>query len=395
MKQHRSYFELASEVIAVGGLVHLLDLDRDGRRRRVLLRDKAVRVEHMASQFADKAVRDLRNRLRGILAESWATTAKTKPPDEKLVQRVRSRLGRAVSHPHALTVEACDGVVVLRGPILEHEVQRLIHTVRSVSGVRSIDNGLEPHKTSDSVPALQGTSRRPGSEVDFLQQNWAPATRVMGGLGAVGLLSVAVRSRPLRLPLGIAGSALLLRALINMPLKRALGFDPTPRVIVLQKTVNLQAPLEEVYRLFAHPENFPRIFEHVKDVRHSRERLYHWTVAGPGGVSISWEAEITQNIPNRLVAWRSVPGAAVRNAGFAKFQRNPDGSTAVHMQFAYNPPAGVIGHAIASLFGADPKHELEDDLGRLKSLFETGKTTVHHHRITREELEREITCKEC
>src|SRR5258707_617516 len=70
VKQQRSYLELASEVIAVGGLLYLLDPDRYGRRRRVLLRDKAIRAEHVTTQFADKAMRDLRNRLRGILAES-------------------------------------------------------------------------------------------------------------------------------------------------------------------------------------------------------------------------------------------------------------------------------------------------------------------------------------
>jgi hypothetical protein len=71
-----------------------------------------------------------------------------------------------------------------------------------------------------------------------------------------------------------------------------------------------------------------------------------------------------------------------------KFQQNESGGTTLHVQFVYNPPAGVIGHVFASPFGADPKHALDDDMARLKSLFEVGKTTVHGHRITRDEVER-------
>lgn len=82
---------------------------------------------------------------------------------------------------------------------------------------------------------------------------------------------------------------------------------------------------------------------------------------------------------------------ASQSAGFIKFQPNQNGGTAVHIQFAYNPPGGIIGHVFASLFGADPKHALEDDMARLKTLFEIGKTRVHHHRITREELEHQIS----
>jgi uncharacterized membrane protein len=204
------------------------------------------------------------------------------------------------------------------------------------------------------------------------------------------LLSLANSKRTLRWPLGITGGALLVRALTNMPLNQALGLAETPDVIKLQKTVNIDAPIDELYQLFANPENFPRIFEHVEDVRHSRDNLYHWKVVGPAGVSVSWEAMVTETAPNEKVAWSSVPGSGVRTAGWVKFQQNESGGTTLHIQFTYNPPAGVIGHTIASLFGADPKHALDDDMARLKTLFEAGKTRVHGHRITKDEVEREI-----
>ena len=160
--------------------MYLLDTDKAGSRRRALVRDKVVRAEHVAGRFADKTVRDMQNRAKGIVVETWARLREREVPDAVLVQRVRARLGRAVSHPHAITVAAHDGVVTLSGPILAHEVERLLNTVRSVRGVRAIENRLEPHATADGVPDLQGCSRPPGAELDILQENWSPATNKRG-----------------------------------------------------------------------------------------------------------------------------------------------------------------------------------------------------------------------
>ena len=377
-----------SGLIAGGIALYFLDPDKCGHRRRILARDKAIRAEHLVSRFTDKTVRDLGNRTRGVIAEAWAKVREREVPDDVLVRRVSARIGHVVSHPRALRVDAHDGVVKLHGPILEDEVERLLATVQSVRGVRAVENNLEPHKTAD-IPSLQGGSRR-SAQPELLQERWAPATRTLVGLGGLGLLSVANSKRALRLPLGVAGGALLFRALTNMPLSQALGMADTSDVIRLQKTVHINAPVEELYQLFANPENFPRIFEHVADVRHSRENVYHWKVVGPAGMTVNWEAMVTENVPNEIVAWSSVPGAPVRTAGWVRFQREENGGTTLHIHFTYNPPAGVIGHAIASLFGADPKHALDDDMARLKTLFEAGKTRVHGQRITKDEVEQEI-----
>ena len=379
-----------SGLIAGGGLLYLMDPDKCGHRRRILVRDKAIRAEHVSSQFIDKSVRDLENRVRGIIAEAWAAIREREVPDEILARRVCAKIGRAVSHPRALTVKARNGVVKLWGPILEDEIEPLLKTVRSVRGVRGVDNHLEPHKTPNGVPSLQGGTKRE-SRPEILQERWAPATRAVVGLGGLGLLALASKKRGLRLPLGVTGGALLMRALTDMPLGEALGFTDRPDVIQLRKTVHINAPVEEIYELFANPENFPRIFEHVEEVRHSRDNLYHWRVIGPAGVPVSWEAVLTDNVPNERIAWSSVPGEPVRTAGWVRFERNEHDGTTLHIQFTYRPPAGVIGHAIASLFGADPKHALDEDMVRLKSLFEQGKTTAHHHKVTKDEVEREIT----
>jgi hypothetical protein len=53
---------------------------------------------------------------------------------------------------------------------------------------------------------------------------------------------------------------------------------------------------------------------------------------------------------------------------------------------SYNPVAGALGHAIATLFRVDPKRTLDEDLVRLKSLLEEGKTRAHHEPVAREEV---------
>ncbi len=125
---------------------------------------------------------------------------------------------------------------------------------------------------------------------------------------------------------------------------------------------------------------------HVREVKTAGNNIYHWTVAGPAGISVAWDAEIVQSIPNELLSWRSVPGSLVRNAGTVRFESNPEGGTRVHVLMTYNPPAGAIGHALAALFGADPKRTMDEDLARLKSLFEHGKTTAHGETVTRERV---------
>jgi uncharacterized membrane protein len=74
-----------------------------------------------------------------------------------------------------------------------------------------------------------------------------------------------------------------------------------------------------------------------------------------------------------LLAWRTEAGSAIQHAGRVQFIGNPDGSTTVEINMTYNPIAGALGHALARVFGADPKHQMNDDLARMKSFIETGK----------------------
>ena len=197
------------------GLMYLLDPDR-GKRRRALLRDKCVWSARKTGEAAQVTARDLRNRAQGIASSIQSSFKSEMVDDTKLTDRVRSKLGRVVSHPHAIEVTAHDGVITLSGPILTDEVPYLLACVNRVSGVNEVINNLEPHATADNHPALQGGREREGSRFEFMQENWSPAARfIAGAVGASLAAYGGTRRGALGAGLGTAGLLLLARGVTN------------------------------------------------------------------------------------------------------------------------------------------------------------------------------------
>src|SRR2546430_110214 len=94
---------------------------------------------------------------------------------------------------------------------------------------------------------------------------------------------------------------------------------------------------------------------------------------GRAGMSVSWDAEIINEEPNRLIAWRSLEGSQVSTAGSVHFTPAPgDRGTEVRVVLKYDPPGGKLGGWLAWLFGADPECEIQEDLRRFKQLTEAG-----------------------
>jgi hypothetical protein len=205
--------------------MYLLDPDR-GRRRRAIARDKVRSLAYRTGDLVDAAKRDASHRLEALRATTRRLRARDDvPSDEVLIERVRARLGRFVSHPHAVRVVARNGRVRLVGPILAREHVPLVAAVRTVRGVREVDDGaLVLHARPDGISALQGGSRGAGSKGEILQDNWTPAVRVaaIGGGGALALygLSCSGLSRVL---LSGVGLALIARGATNVPFDRMLS----------------------------------------------------------------------------------------------------------------------------------------------------------------------------
>ncbi len=152
----------AALVTGVGlgaGLMFLLD-PQQGTRRRALLRDKLSRVLNKTGDTIGGVSRDVANRARGLAAVARSSMTSAEASDDVIAARVRSKLGRVVSHPGSIAVAVREGTVTLTGPVLESEVDRVINRVESVRGVRQVENHLIVHETAEGVPGLQGFASR-------------------------------------------------------------------------------------------------------------------------------------------------------------------------------------------------------------------------------------------
>src|SRR5262245_22367708 len=90
------------------GLMFMFDPDR-GRRRRALARDQMALAARMLARATGATSRDLTHRIYGTLAESGNLFRREEISDDVLTERVRARIGRSVSHPHAISVTVKNG----------------------------------------------------------------------------------------------------------------------------------------------------------------------------------------------------------------------------------------------------------------------------------------------
>lgn len=337
-----------------------------------------------------KTSRDLANRTRGFLARTKSRVVpEGQVADDVLAQRVRSKMGRYVSHPGAIDVTAFWGRIVLEGDILAHELDDLVDAVASVRGVREVESRLRVHREPGGVPGLQGAPRRSGEPGEFRQENWTPAARFAAGTAGGALVLMGLR-RLGKLGVGATavGAGLVARSVANKPVRRLTGVGAGRRAVDYRKTITVEAPIEEVFDFWSRVENFPRIMSHIREVRDLGHNRTRWTAAGPAGIPVSWNAVVTARVPGEVLAWRSEPGSTVDNAGVVRFEPVDGGAeaTRIDIRLSYNPPAGALGDVVASLFGVDPKSAMDEDLVRFKSLIEQGRTRSNGEIVTRDEL---------
>jgi BON domain-containing protein len=132
-------------------LMYFCDPDR-GARRRALVRDKFIHWSHRLNDASRATTRDLGHRLQGAAARVRRSWEEQLAPDEILVERVRSRVGRVITHPRAIDVMACDGVVTLCGPLSTRESEAAVAAVASTPGVVEVVNRLDPDGAANAVP---------------------------------------------------------------------------------------------------------------------------------------------------------------------------------------------------------------------------------------------------
>jgi uncharacterized membrane protein len=142
--------------------------------------------------------------------------------------------------------------------------------------------------------------------------------------------------------------------------------------IRVRKAITINRSPEDLYRFWRDFENLPRFMRHLESVRVLDDGRSHWVARGPGGSRVEWDAEITLDVANQLIAWRSLEGD-VDTAGSVRFERAPGGRGAVvRVDMQYRPPAGAMGALIARLFGEEPEQQVPEELRRFKQVMEAG-----------------------
>ena len=202
------------------------------------------------------------------------------------------------------------------------------------------------------------------------------------GTGALLLLIGASRRSAVGACLAVSSAPLLYRGITGRwpgGLSGHLQPDSTKtalsgaRGVHVRESVRLELPVADVYQFWRRLENLPRFMTHLNRVTQGSDGKSHWVAAGPAGLAVQWEAEVINEIENRVLAWRSLPGSEIVTAGSVNFDTARGGrgtQVSVHLQYA--PPAGKAGALVASLFGREPSQTVREDLRHFKQMLEAG-----------------------
>lgn len=145
------------------------------------------------------------------------------------------------------------------------------------------------------------------------------------------------------------------------------------RGIHVRESVRVEKPLAEVYRFWRRLENLPRFMTTLGRVTELGDGRSHWVAKGPGGMRVEWNAEIVNEVENKVIGWRSLPGSDVVTAGSVNFGAVRAGrSTQISVHLQYAAPAGRLGALVATVAGREPSQTIREDLRRLKQLLEAG-----------------------
>jgi uncharacterized membrane protein len=184
---------------------------------------------------------------------------------------------------------------------------------------------------------------------------------------------------------GLGGLLLRRGVTAHCDVYEALGVDTSPaasgtraalggsRGVNVLESVTINRSVPELYRFWRNLENLPQFMRHLQSVDKMTDTISRWRAKGPAGVIVEWEAEIYNEVPDKLIAWRSLETSQVISAGSVNFDdAGPGRGTRVTVHLQYSPPGGKLGAKLAKLFGADAETEIREDLRRFKQLVEAG-----------------------
>lgn len=145
-----------------------------------------------------------------------------------------------------------------------------------------------------------------------------------------------------------------------------------PKQFEIKRSITVNKPAQELYQFWRNLENLPSFMEHLESVT-ERDGVSHWVVQGPLKRTIEWDARISQEHPNELIRWHSMPGSVVDHRGSVQFAPAPGNrGTVVTVSLEYATPAGKAGNIVSTLFGKHPEQIVREELRHFKQLMEAG-----------------------
>lgn len=219
------------------------------------------------------------------------------------------------------------------------------------------------------------TSAERGHTNVAMAERWA-STLGGGALAVYGLTRGIRRRSPGGLAAAAAGGVLLYRGVTgHCPGYEAAGINTARREpVMIKETVTINRPARELYDAWRDFESLPCFMHHLESVKSLDERKSLWRARLPKDLgTVSWEAEITQEMPGKLISWRSLPDSEVETMGLVRFEEAPGGKgTEVHVEVDYRPPGGAAKAIAAGLASPVFSQLVREDIRRFKNLMEAG-----------------------
>jgi uncharacterized membrane protein len=215
--------------------------------------------------------------------------------------------------------------------------------------------------------------------------NLSASERIVSAFGGAALTVLGLKHLRSSGGIGIllSGSYLLVRGLsgycaISNMLGRNTGTGTrTASAMEISSTFTINKPRMDIYSFWRKLENLPKFMQHLEKVKELDDKRSTWTAKIPGGIgTVSWEAEITEDISGEVISWCSLPGSTVDNAGEVRFKDTSTNGTEVEVKISYRLPAGDLGSIAAKLFNPAIERMMRDDIRSFKQLLETGDTAV-------------------
>ena len=136
------------------------------------------------------------------------------------------------------------------------------------------------------------------------------------------------------------------------------------RAVDMRMTVVVERPVGEVFAFCRDFENFPEIVDFLLSVEDTQDGRSHWAVRSPTGQSIEWDATVTKYVPNSVIAWESVAGAAVHANGLMRFSPLSATETRLDLSLSYLPRKTSLAEALGALLGSSNAKRLRTGLAQ-------------------------------